>query len=203
MIYAEKRTSCNKPAASGGNLGGAGGGGGGGRPPPPHLHGKLTDFRKFWPKRGLKTVFSSANGGGGTSEIWKFCRKFRRLCLPTGNFRHCLQQTCSNAVPATCQQDVSPLLVPSLLTSCRRFVDKLSTTCYKLFQQLVIVLQFNNLSATCCEWQPCRNYKITALLQLVDKLATSLLRTHLVDKLWDSYVCMSVHSKSYQLDTCV
>ena len=54
----------------------------GGGPPPPHLHGKLTNFRKFWPKRGLKTVFSSANGG--TSEIWKFCRKFRRLCPPTG-----------------------------------------------------------------------------------------------------------------------
>jgi hypothetical protein len=30
---------------------------------------------------------------------------------------------------------------------------------------------------------------ITASLQLVDKLATSMLRTHLVDKLWDFYVC--------------
>jgi hypothetical protein len=49
-----------------------------------HLHGKLTNFRKFWPKWRLKTVFSSANGGGGTSEIWMFCRKFRRLCPPTG-----------------------------------------------------------------------------------------------------------------------
>jgi hypothetical protein len=29
-----------------------------------------------------------------------------------------LQQTCSNAVPTTCQQDVFALLVPSLLTSC-------------------------------------------------------------------------------------
>ena len=26
---------------------------------------QLTNFRKFWPKRGLKTTFSSANGGGG------------------------------------------------------------------------------------------------------------------------------------------
>ena len=45
--------------------------GGGGVPPPHHhhLYGKLTNFRKFWPKRGLKTVFSSANGGGCTSEI--------------------------------------------------------------------------------------------------------------------------------------
>ena len=34
MIYAEKRTSCNKPAASGGNLGGAGGGGATASPPP-------------------------------------------------------------------------------------------------------------------------------------------------------------------------
>jgi hypothetical protein len=29
-------------------------------------------------------------------------------------------------------------------------------TCYKLFQQLVIVLRFNNL-ITSCEWQPCSN----------------------------------------------
>jgi hypothetical protein len=33
-----------------------------------------------------------------------------------------LQQTCSNAVPTTCQQDVFALLVPSLLTSCQRLV---------------------------------------------------------------------------------
>jgi hypothetical protein len=46
------------PRCSGENLGGA-------SRPPPHLHRKLTNFRKFLPKRGLKTVFSSANGGGG------------------------------------------------------------------------------------------------------------------------------------------
>jgi hypothetical protein len=33
-----------------------------------------------------------------------------------------LQQTCSNAVPTTCQQDAFALLVPSLLTSCQRLV---------------------------------------------------------------------------------
>jgi hypothetical protein len=65
-------------------------------------------------------------------------------------------------VPTTCEQDVFALLVPSLLTSCQRLVDNLlqgcwaQQTCYKLFQQLVIVLQFNNLS-TSCEWQPCSN----------------------------------------------
>ena len=36
-----------------------------------------------------------------------------------------LQQTCSNAVPTTCQQDVFALLVPSLLTNCQRLVDNL------------------------------------------------------------------------------
>jgi hypothetical protein len=40
-----------------------------------------------------------------------------------------LQQTCSNAVPTTCQQDVFALLVPSLLTSCQRLVDKLLQDC--------------------------------------------------------------------------
>ena len=38
---------------------------------------------------------------------------------------------------------------------------------------------------------------ITALLQLVDKLSTSLLRTHLVDKLRDFYVC--THVKTHKL----
>jgi hypothetical protein len=40
-----------------------------------------------------------------------------------------LQQTCSNAVPTTCQQDVFALLVPSLLTSCPRLVDNLLQGC--------------------------------------------------------------------------
>jgi ABC-type uncharacterized transport system fused permease/ATPase subunit len=36
-----------------------------------------------------------------------------------------LQQTCSNAVPTTCQQDVFALLLPSLLTTCQRLADNL------------------------------------------------------------------------------
>jgi hypothetical protein len=38
-----------------------------------------------------------------------------------------LQQTCSNAVPTTCQQDVFTLFVPSL-TSCRLVTKLLSST---------------------------------------------------------------------------
>jgi hypothetical protein len=34
-----------------------------------------------------------------------------------------LQQTCSNAVPTTCQQDVFALLVSSLLTTCYKVVE--------------------------------------------------------------------------------
>jgi hypothetical protein len=40
-----------------------------------------------------------------------------------------LQQTCNNAVPTTCQQDVFTQLVPSLWTSCQRLVDKLLQGC--------------------------------------------------------------------------
>jgi hypothetical protein len=42
-----------------------------------------------------------------------------------------LQQTCSNAVPTTSQQDVFALLVPSLLTTCYKVVelDRLVTSC--------------------------------------------------------------------------
>jgi hypothetical protein len=87
-----------------------------------------------------------------------------------------LQQTCSNAVPTTCQQDVFAVLVPSLLTSCQWLVDNLlqgcwgQQTCYELLQQLVIVLQFNNFEQVVshnlfkvvklqdtCEWQLCGN----------------------------------------------
>ena len=57
---------------SGGNLGGARG-----RPPPPPLR-KMTNFRKFWLKRGLKTAFSSANEG--------ICRKFECFVGNLGGF---------------------------------------------------------------------------------------------------------------------
>ena len=42
-----------------------------------------------------------------------------------------LQQTCSDAVPKTCQQDVFALLVPSLLTTCYKVVElnRLVTCC--------------------------------------------------------------------------
>jgi hypothetical protein len=91
-----------------------------------------------------------------------------------------LQQTCSNAVPTTSQQDVFVLLVPSLLTTCYkvvkldRLVTSFPTTCYRpAIQQFVNKLRVTSLYSNL----------ITASLQLVDKLATSMLRTHLVDKL--------------------
>jgi hypothetical protein len=42
-----------------------------------------------------------------------------------------LQQTCSNTVRTTCQQDVFALLVPSLLTTCYKVVElnRLVTNC--------------------------------------------------------------------------
>ena len=66
-----------------------------------------------------------------------------------------LQQTCSNAVPTTCQQDVSALLVPSLLTSCYKVVElnRLFTCCS------------NNLLLSCnstiCEQVVCDNLVAT------------------------------------------
>jgi hypothetical protein len=48
-----------------------------------------------------------------------------------------LQQTCSNAVPTTCQQDVFALLVPSLLNSTD-LLQVVPTTCYRpAIQQFV------------------------------------------------------------------
>jgi hypothetical protein len=57
-----------------------------------------------------------------------------------------LQQTCSNAVPTTCLQDVFALLVPSLLTSCQRLVDN----CYKVVELNRLVTSCsNNLLSSC------------------------------------------------------
>jgi hypothetical protein len=66
-----------------------------------------------------------------------------------------LQQTCSNAVPTTCQQDVFALPVPSLLKSCQQALDRLlsskdllqvvpTTGYHPVIQQVVS----NNLVAT-------------------------------------------------------
>jgi hypothetical protein len=104
-----------------------------------------------------------------------------------------LQQTCSNAVPTTtgCVRTACSQLVDKLSTACWQLASRLlnSTgmqTCYMLFQQLVIVLQFNNLS-TSCVWQPSNN-----LMKQQHRYSfVTSLRTHLVDKLWDFYVCSS------------
>jgi hypothetical protein len=53
-------------------------------PPPPPPSRKLTNFRKFWSKRGLKTVFSSANGGGYVGNLGGFAPPPEKV-----NFRHC------------------------------------------------------------------------------------------------------------------
>jgi hypothetical protein len=72
---------------------------GGGRPPPPSR--KMPNFRKFWPKRRLKTAFSSANAG--------VCRKFESCVENLGgfapppppekvNFRHCSSENTASRV---------------------------------------------------------------------------------------------------------
>ena len=66
-----------------------------------------------------------------------------------------LQQTCSTLDGTSLLQDLFALLVPSLLTSCYKPAADLlqawwtQQPCYKLFQQLVIGLQVNNLSTSC------------------------------------------------------
>jgi hypothetical protein len=94
------------------------------------------------------------------------------------------QRTCSS----------NKLSTGCVRTACSQFVDNLL---YKVvaLNRLVTSCSKNVLSScnsTICQQVASANlvatWKITALLQLVYKLATSLLRTHL-DKLWDCYVC--------------
>ena len=51
--------------------------------------------------------------------------------LKNAQFVTNLQQTCTIAVPTTCQQDVFALIVPSLLTACYKVVElnRLVTSC--------------------------------------------------------------------------
>jgi hypothetical protein len=80
------------------------------------------------------------------------------------------------------QQLVNRMCSHCLFPACWQVVNGLLSSCNSTI----------NLS-TSCEWQSWTNLitaLLTALLQLVDKLATSLLRTHLVDKLWDFYTCV-------------
>ena len=66
----------------------------------------------------------------------------------------------------------------------------LLTTCYKVVDLNRLVTSCNNLLSSCNSTTSQEQLdRISALLQLVDKLATSLLRKHLVDKLWDFHVC--------------
>ena len=94
-----------------------------------------------------------------------------------------LQQTCSKLVGTSLLQDLFALFIPSLLRSCYKSAADLlqawwtqqpclhkfvPTTCYHAAsQQLVNMLWVTNLVQL---------DKITALLELVDKLVTSLLR---------------------------
>jgi hypothetical protein len=62
--------------------------------------------------------------------FWLFLYYTRKNAQVVTNVTN-LQQTCSNAVPTTCQQDVFALLVPSLWTICYKVVelDRLVTSC--------------------------------------------------------------------------
>ncbi len=95
-----------------------------------------------------------------------------------------LLQPCSDRLVTTWwpQQLVNKLFQQAwyklLSTSCYNVVP---TTCYKsASQQVVTSLMTTSLLQV---------VEITSLLQLVDKLATSLFRQQLVDKMWDFYVC--------------
>jgi hypothetical protein len=76
------------------------------------------------------------------SVLWKMVYTRKNTQVATN-------ETCSNAVPTTCQQDVFALLAPSLLTSCQRLASLL-TTCYKVVELNRLVTSCsNNLLSSC------------------------------------------------------
>jgi hypothetical protein len=74
-------------------------------------------------------------------KMWDFCVRsgIQTITCKNAQVVTNLQQTCSNAVPTTCQQVVFALLVPSLLT-----------TCYKVVELNRLVASYsNNLLSSC------------------------------------------------------
>jgi hypothetical protein len=133
--------------------------------------------------------------------------QFLNWLLNTHVKTHKLWQICSRLVAMLFQQLVNRMCSHCLFPACWQVVNGLLTTCYKVVElnRLTRLLNSTDLlqvvPTTC--YRPAIQHvvnklwvttlwqldKITALLQLVDKLATSLLRTHLVDKSWQFYVC--------------
>ena len=77
------------------------------------------------PQRRVSSIDQEGDvkiGGNEISEVRRLSQLHTYKQMVTN-----LQQTCSNTVPTACQQDVFALLVPSLLTSCQRLVDKFAT----------------------------------------------------------------------------
>jgi hypothetical protein len=81
-------------------------------------------------------------------------------------FQQLVNRMCSHCLFPTYSHFLS-----DLLATCYKVAELNRPVTYKLFQQLVVVLQFNNLS-TSCEWQPCSNLIIQ---QHCYNLLTSLL----------------------------
>ena len=82
-----------------------------------------------------------------------------------------LQQCCSNNLS---------------IRMCLEVVNGLLTTCYKVVELNIFVTSCSNNLLSSCYSTICQQVvsdNLVALLQLFDKLATSLLRTHLLDKL--------------------
>jgi hypothetical protein len=114
-------------------------------------------------KPGRRLTHESRSNQGAIKHACFFSRILQHTLYTRKNAQIVtnLQQTCSNAVPTTCQQDVFALLVPSLLTSCQWLVDNLlqgcsvqqtsvlqvvPTTCYRpAIQQLVNKLWVTSL----------------------------------------------------------
>jgi hypothetical protein len=74
--------------------------------------------------REIRMWFSQTKA---TMACWLHRYKFSKICVDrtrkNAQVVTNLQQTCSNAVPTTCQQDVFALLAPSLLTTCYKVVE--------------------------------------------------------------------------------
>jgi hypothetical protein len=82
--------------------------------------------RKLFSPDGLKSPMMSRDRQIPRPRVTRYARANAQVVTN-------LQQTCSNAVPTTCQQDVFALLVPSLLTTCYKVVElnSLFTSCSK------------------------------------------------------------------------
>jgi hypothetical protein len=136
------------------------------------------------------------------------------VLMPPSSYTHTqvvtnLQQTCSNAVPTTCHQD--------MFAACSQLVDKLSTACWQRYKVVELHRRVTSCSNNCCN--NCCNNLLSSCISTIcqqavsDNLVETWQNNNFVtscwqacykpvaktNKLWDFYVFNSIERDAREI----